>query len=184
MSNARLFTISLLVTVVTMLGVLFVKHLRASSPKLVHLSGKVFVSSQLKQKDFPLLRKRGFETIVDFRPDGEDREQPPSTLIEAASKANGMKFHYIPVPHEGIPDEAVKTLGDVLSEGSPRCVLYCRTGRRAVKTFALVEASRADGPAMTAILEMVRASGFSADDISDRIARRIAERSGAKPTTN
>ncbi len=140
----------------------------------------VYVSSQIKPKEIPAMRNRSMMTIVDIRPDGEAADQPTHAQMEEAAKANGLDFNYIPVPHESIPPAAVESLGRVLSEGHKPVVLYCRTGRRAVRTFALSEASRRGGPSAEAILAMVKEVGFSADDLKDNIVGRIANRN-SKP---
>lgn len=87
---------------------------------------------------------------------------------------------FIPVPHENIPDTAVAALRDALSDHEKPTLLYCHTGRRAVRTFALEEASRPDGPTAEAILKMVSRAGFSADDIANEITERIKNRNAVK----
>jgi uncharacterized protein (TIGR01244 family) len=177
MSYAKLFTISLLGTVVAVLVLYFIDRPRpGDEPKLTEIGEDVFVTSQLSPRQLRALDAEGVQTIVDLRPDGEDAQQTPSATMQKAAQQRGIKFHYIPVPHEGIPDSAVTALSAALGDQSTSTVLYCRTGRRAVKTFALVEASRADGPTLTAIMDMVQKAGFTADDIKDNIAQRIAQR--------
>jgi uncharacterized protein (TIGR01244 family) len=92
------------------------------------------------------------------------------------ARGRGLNFHYIPVPHEEIPDRAVDELVDVLSNDSQPMVLYCRTGRRAVRTFALAQATKPEGPGVDAICKMVADSGFSAEDLKGAIEARIAKR--------
>jgi len=179
----RLFTISLLATAAVLLGIFFLQRSK-TAPKLVRLADKVFVSSQLSPKAIPALRRDGIAMIVDFRPDGEDRDQASSSLIGSVSKENGLDFHYIPVLKEYIPDSAVNALSEALSRRSSPSLLYCRTGRRAVQTFALVEASRADGPGIAAIMKMVRDAGFHTDGIEESIARRVEERGALPPAKN
>ena len=111
-----------------------------------------------------------------MRPDGEAPDEPGHLEMEQVAKAGGIEFHYIPVPHESIPAETVKELGEVLVSSREPVLLYCRTGRRAVRTFALVEASRAGGPAVDAILGMVKGAGFSAEDLRDEIVSRVEGR--------
>ena len=45
-----------------------------------------------------------------------------------------------------------------------------------MRTFALVEASRVDGPSYDDIIKMVKQAGFSADDLKDNINERISKR--------
>ena len=94
-------------------------------------------------------------------------------------KQQGLDFSYIPVPHESIPPATVNELRDVLLSSQKPAVLYCRTGRRAVRTFALFEASRQGGPSADTILAMVKHAGFSAEDLRPEIVSRIAARTAA-----
>jgi uncharacterized protein (TIGR01244 family) len=156
------------------------KQPRPVLPELISLSNRVSLTSQLEARNVVALgRRRYVDLIVDIRPDGEAQDQAPSTAIEAAAKPYNIRFHYIPVPHEGIPESAVTALDQVLSENYRSAVLYCRTGRRAARLFALVEASRPDGPKAGDILKMVSDAGFSADDLKDDIDRRIQHRNDA-----
>ena len=145
-------------------------------PKVVRITDDFYIASQLRTENVPALKRRGIKTIVDIRPDGEAADQAPSAEIKTVSIGNGLGFHYIPVPHENIPFSAVEALDQALSAEALPALLYCRTGRRAVRLFALVQASRVDGPGADAILEMVRAAGFSADDLRDDINQRLSHR--------
>jgi len=185
MSKKRLFLISFLLTTGGMLLVMYLGQRKPGEvPDLTLLTNGVFVTSQLKPSAVGSLKARGIRTIVDFRPDGEAADQTPSSVIESLSKDDGMAFHYIPVPHESIPDEAVHALRDVLSQGATPTVLYCRSGKRAARTFALAVASQTDGPDLNQILGMVRAAGFSADDLKLNIAERISQRSSSPTSKN
>jgi uncharacterized protein (TIGR01244 family) len=177
MSKKRLFLISFLLTTGVMLLLMYLdQRKRGDVPDLTRLTNNVFVTSQLKPSAVRELKIRRIRTIVDFRPDGEAADQTPSSVIESFSKAQGIAFHYIPVPHESIPDDAVDALRDVMSQSAKPTVLYCRSGKRAARTFALAVASQADGPDLDGILGMVRAAGFSAEDLKPNIAERISQR--------
>ena len=149
---------------------------KANLPVLKQVAPNVSITSQLKLENLRPLAHAGYQFIVDIRPDGEAADQIPSEAIGHAAYNNRMGFLYIPVPHEWIPPEAVHKLSEVLAADHPPTVLYCRTGRRAVRLFALEEASRPGGPNSAEILGIVQAAGFSADDLKDDIARRISQR--------
>lgn len=179
MTNSRLFVVSFLFTAAVFSGYFYLhRPSKAESirPVLVPVGDDRFVTSQLTPNGVRFLRNRGVTTIVDIRPDGEAKDQTPSSEIKTASQRYGIRFHYIPVPHESIPDSAVDTLSGVLAEQAGPVVLYCRSGRRAVRTLALAEASQPDGPETDAILAMVKAAGFAADDLRDNITQRISRR--------
>lgn len=180
MFKFRLFFVSLAVTAGVLLAVIYVNRAKlAGAPRLNPVANGLFVTSQLRADNVRELKRRGFTNIVDLRPYGEDGNQAPSSEIRRAAEENGMAFHYIPVPHGDIPKDAVDALHDAISDQTARSVLYCRTGNRAVRTFALVEASRADGPSAAAIIQMVHDAGFSADDLKENINQRIARRDSA-----
>jgi uncharacterized protein (TIGR01244 family) len=182
MSNKRLFAISVICTMCGALVFLYIK--RSQRPLFRSVGDDVYISSQIKPDGVQAMRQRGIITIIDIRPDGEATDQPTHIQMEQAAKANGLDFDYIPVPHESIPPAAVDSLSRALSARHKPVVLYCRTGRRAVRTFALSEASRQGGPSVDAILAMVRDTGFSADDLRDNIVTRIANRNSTEGRTD
>lgn len=175
MSNFRLFALTFLVTAGVLTTWIYLARDKSVVPKLVPVAEGVFLTSQLEPANISRLRYQ-IKTIVDIRPDGEAKEQASSAEIAGAAEDYGVNFHYIPVPHESIPADAVEALVDVLSKDPKPVLLYCRTGRRAARTFALAEASQGDGPDANAILKMVVAAGYSAEDLRAEIDERISQR--------
>lgn len=183
MSKGKLFLISFGTTTLLVCLLIFLggsRRPRFRPPKLIPIAENIYLTSQLETSNIPALRMRAIRTIVDIRPDGEDQNQAPSSAIEAAARENNLRFHYIPVPHNGIPDSAVTALDHALSGDAGRTVLYCRTGRRAVRLYALVLASRPNGPSTETILKMVSDASFSADDLKEEITQRISHRNTAE----
>ena len=74
---------------------------------------------------------------------------------------------------------AVDRFGQVLGTSQKPVLLYCRSGSRAARTWALAEAARPGGLDEQAILQAVEQAGLDASDLQADIARRIAARSGA-----
>jgi uncharacterized protein (TIGR01244 family) len=170
-SSLSLFAVTFLLTLAVSLG-WFYFH---KPPRIVKAAENVLVSSQLRPGDLS-----GSETIVDVRPDREAIFQPTSAEMRKRAEEVGAAFYYIPVSHAGASEEAVRNLAEVLATAQKPVVLYCRTGRRAVRLFALTEASRIDGPNVDAILRMVENTGFSAADLKHGIEARVVLR-GKKP---
>lgn len=135
----------------------------------------IWVTSQVSPDDIRAGKLRGVRALVDLRPDGEEADQPSSTQVADAAKAAGIGFDYVPVPHGAIPDEAVASLRATLNGRGP-ILLYCRSGSRAARTWALGEASDARGLPEAAIREAVARAGFSTKDIDTAIDARIAAR--------
>lgn len=176
MRKRWLFIGSVAVTMGAVLCYAYVNRPRATNLTQIG-EGDVFVTSQLRPENISYLRSRDIRYVVDLRPDGEAADQPSSRAMEIAARAAGMEFFYIPIPHETIPDASVEALANAVQGRTyGGAVLYCRTGRRAVRTFALTEASRPNGPSADKILDMVVKAGFTADDLKAEIERRIATR--------
>jgi uncharacterized protein (TIGR01244 family) len=184
MTKRKLFILTFLITtaIATLAIYLSSDDFRYRTSRLTQVSSNVFIASQLKPVSIRFLSDRGIRTIVDIRPDGEDPSQASSSEMEEASKAAGLAFHYIPVPHGPIPDSAVDTLTSVLKDANPPTLLYCRTGRRSVRLLALAEASRVNGPSLEEILKLGRSTGFAPYDLQEDISNRIANRNHTEET--
>lgn len=144
----------------------------------------IFVNRQIGVPDVRHAARRGFRTIIDMRPDGEDAGAAKAADIGRAAAANGLAFRYLPVRHGGIPADAVAQSAAFLRTAEKPVLLYCRTGNRAVRTYALVLASEHGGPDEAAILALAERSGHGVGDLRGEIAERIAARSapsGARP---
>jgi uncharacterized protein (TIGR01244 family) len=172
LTKKKLFAYTFLSAVAGFLALFYIDR----PSRVVQLSDEVSISSQLKVSDIGRFRLSEFKTIVDIRPDGEAIGQPSSEEMREAAERFNVDFYYIPVPHEGGSESAVTRLADVLATAPKPALLYCRTGRRAVRLFALAEAARIGGPNVDTILRMVVQAGFSAADLKDAIKARITLR--------
>ncbi len=144
------------------------------SLKIRPLVGSIYVSGQIGLAHLDAIKAQGFSTLIDLRPDGESADQTPSSEIKAVAASKGMRFFYVPVAPGPIPAGSVEKLQSLLAP--EKVLLYCRSGSRATRTFALAQASRQGGPTRDEILSMARSAGYSADDLRTEIERRIAQR--------
>lgn len=177
LSNARLFGLFVLIGMLFVLGMgAYGRWSRRPHVTMHPLAAEVAVTEQIQLSDIPQIATRGYQTLIDLRPDGEAADQPASQAVEAAASASHLKFAYVPVPHGDIPDSAVNALSQALAASPRPILLYCRSGRRAVRTWSLAEASRPHGLDAQAILAAANAAGQSADDLLPAIAQRIARR--------
>ncbi|UGB37298.1 beta-lactamase hydrolase domain-containing protein [Frateuria soli] len=170
----------LLAALVGMAGVMVAASAAKAPPsadvQAHELPGGVWITGQVKPEQLSGLVDRGFRAVVDLRPDGEAADQPGSSRMSQATAAVGLSFTYIPVRHGTIAADAVDELGQVLTSSDKPVLLYCGSGRRAARTWALAEASRSDGLDEAAILRAVREAGQDASELQSDIARRIALR--------
>ncbi len=139
------------------------------------LAPGIAVSQQLQPAAMGVASER-FVTVIDMRPDGEAAGQPSSAEMAAAAQGEHLQFAYVPVPHGDIPDAVVDKLSDALAARPGPVLLYCRSGRRAARSWALVEASRPGGMDVEQILAAVKASGQDAGDLRARLEQRLRAR--------
>ena len=177
LSNRRVAEFALLTGITLVLATAgYARWQRPAPARTLPLTQSVSVSEQLKPDQLPALREAGYTAIIDLRPDGEAPDQPSAAQMGEAARANRMAFVYVPVPHGAIPDSAVTALHQALAEHPGPVLLYCRSGKRAARTWGLVEASRSGGAEVEAILAAVKAGGQSADDLRGQIAERVKAR--------
>ena len=125
------------------------------------LDDKTLVSGQIGPADIPGLAEQGVGLIINNRPDGEDAGQPLSAELEAAAKAAGIGYCYIPISR-GIGPSDVEAMQDALKSCEQAKVLaFCRSGTRS--TLAWAVARREDG---VPVEELQRAADNVGVDIS------------------
>jgi uncharacterized protein (TIGR01244 family) len=147
------------------------------------LTPNIAISEQVNPASAAAVARQGYTTVIDLRPDGESADQPSSSEVGKAVRGQGLQFHYIPVANGApISDAAVEQLAKALSGSSGPVLMYCRSGKRAARTWSLVEASRPGGMQPAEILAAVKAAGQPSDDLETQIRKRFAERATATGT--
>lgn len=180
MTLPRAFLIALAVSMTAMVGYAMTTYKpRAGGSETTTghaLLNGIFVTEQVALAAVGNLPKDGYRTLIDLRPDGEASDQPSSGAVGDAARAAGMTFAYYPTPSGEIPDAVVAGVAQTLATAPRPVIMYCRSGKRAARVWALAEASRAGGASADAIAAAARASGQSVDDLTGQIAARIAAR--------
>lgn len=107
---------------------------------LRQLSPAVWASPQLPPDALPDLAAAGVRRLIGNRPDGEEAGQPTSTEMEAAARAAGLDFVWVPFTGVPGPDQ-VAAVADQLADGEPT-VMFCRSGLRSTAAWAMAERMR------------------------------------------
>ena len=93
-------------------------------------------SPQLTPQDMAALAASGVRSVINNRPDGEGGPgQPSSAQLEAAARAAGIEYRYLPVPSSGHSDEDARRMADLVSQLPPPVLAFCRSGRRSVALY-------------------------------------------------
>jgi uncharacterized protein (TIGR01244 family) len=178
MSKLKIFSLSMLAGPVLALGgFAAARAAPVLQAQTAHLTEDIQVSEQLQPEQLVVLKSQGFQTVIDLRPDGEASDQPGSAAMAQAAKRAGLQFGYVPVPHGDVPLAATDALARLLTDAPRPVLLYCRSGARAARTWALVEASRPGGLDAAGIIQHARAAARRVDDLQPQIEQRIAARS-------
>jgi len=102
------------------------------------------VSPQITPADVGIAASRGFRAIINNRPDGEGEDQPPSADIEAAARAHGLGYAYVPVVGAHIGEADIDAFHAALTAQDGPVLAFCRSGTRSAMVWALAEARRGD----------------------------------------
>jgi uncharacterized protein (TIGR01244 family) len=104
-----------------------------------HITDDLSVAPQIGVADVAEAARRGFTTIINNRPDGEEPSQPPGAEIEAAAKAAGLAYVHIPV--RGAPGPAeVEAVRQVVDAAEGPVLAFCRSGTRSITTWSIGQA--------------------------------------------
>lgn len=108
------------------------------------LDEKTWVAGQIAPAEMEALKARGLRAIVNNRPDGEEPGQPTSAEIEAAAKAAGLAYAFIPIAG-GFSADQVEAMTAVI-EPPGVTLAFCRSGTRSTLLWALARAQLGDDP--------------------------------------
>ena len=108
--------------------------------KISKLTEQVSVAYQIEIADIQQLKKAGFLTIINNRPDGEIAGQPSYDEIAKAAQQVGLDTYYIPLssPNE-INNEIIAKTKAALEQANTPVLAYCRTGTRSTILWALAQ---------------------------------------------
>ncbi|GAA4709637.1 TIGR01244 family phosphatase [Sphingomonas lutea] len=107
------------------------------------LDEKTLVSGQIQPEDVAAFKAAGVTMIVNNRPDGEDPGQPLAADIEAAAKAAGIAYRYVPIRRGPGPSDVDEMQDAMRANGDGKLLAFCRSGTRS--TFAWALARREEG---------------------------------------
>jgi sulfide:quinone oxidoreductase len=152
---------------------------------LKRLTPFIAVAAQLQPSDMGTLAAAGFRSVINNRPDGEGEGQPTSAEVEAAARASGLEYHYLPVVSGQITDDDVSDFRALLNAVRGPMVAFCRTGTRSTSLWALSEAYHLD-PAT--LLDTAKQSGYDLSGLQARLQQRwqhepLSEKSAATNLT-
>jgi uncharacterized protein (TIGR01244 family) len=128
------------------------------------LDDAALVAGQIEVEDVDGAAALGVAMIVNNRPDGEEPGQPAAAEIEAAAKAAGLAYRFIPVAG-GIRASDVDAMAAALGEARGPVLAFCRSGTRSAYLWALARARM--GEAGDSLAAKAAAAGYDLAPIRD-----------------
>lgn len=105
--------------------------------KPIPVTDKFSVAGQLGAGDFAELKRLGFRTVINNRPDGEDAAQPGTEAEAAAAKAAGLSYVHIPVTSTSMTKDDVRRFAKAIVASDGPVLAHCRSGARAFYMWIL-----------------------------------------------
>ena len=91
---------------------------------------RVSLASQIQLDDLSLIKKKGFETVINNRPDNEVPNQPSDEEISVRAREQGLSYFYIPILPSGISAENIEETIIALEQTQGPVLAFCRSGTR------------------------------------------------------
>jgi uncharacterized protein (TIGR01244 family) len=106
------------------------------------LTPEFSVAPQLQPEAMAEAARAGFRSVINNRPDFEEGPQQPTHAgIEAAARAAGLEYRYLPVNGAYQSPQEIAAFAALLAE-LPRPILaFCRSGARSTKLFVAASSS-------------------------------------------
>jgi sulfide:quinone oxidoreductase len=137
--------------------------------KIAQLTPSLSVSDQLRPEDLGLAASRGFKTVINNRPDGEEQGQPSSAAIASGAEALGLSYRHVPVVPGQLNDADVSAFRRALQDSNGPVLAFCRTGTRSTTLWAL---SQVGQMAPEAILGNAASAGYNLEPLRSTLERR------------
>jgi uncharacterized protein (TIGR01244 family) len=102
----------------------------------------VFVAPQLGPEHMAMAAAAGFRSVVNNRPDFEfEPDQPTHAAIEAAARAAGLEYRFLPVDGGWQSPEEIAAFAQLLQELPRPLLAFCRSGARSTRLYMAAQAA-------------------------------------------
>jgi uncharacterized protein (TIGR01244 family) len=107
-----------------------------SNVSLQPIAEDVYAAPQLSPEAMASAAEAGFKAVLNNRPDFEGgADQPTSASIEAAAKAAGLQYAYLPVQGGYQSPEEISRCAALLKSLPRPLLMFCRSGARSTKLY-------------------------------------------------
>ena len=131
--------------------------------KPIPVTEKFSVLGQLQPKDFAELARRGYKTVINNRPDGEEGSQPGSAAEEEAARAAGLDYVLIPVTSSNMRPEDVRRFAEAIVASDGPVIAHCRSGARSFYMWILAGNADVEGFGNDKLIAVANDVGIAPD---------------------
>ena len=108
----------------------------STSLPIRQIADTVCVAPQLDADAMAELARLGFKSVINNRPDFEHGpDQPTSAAVEAAARAAGLEYRYLPVDGGWQSPEQIAAMAQLLKELPAPVLAFCRSGARSTRLY-------------------------------------------------
>jgi uncharacterized protein (TIGR01244 family) len=151
---------------------------RRDFPMPTAITRKLWVMPQPSIDAFEGLAERGFVTVINNRPDGEDANQPGSLAEEKAARAAGLSYTHLPVTSAGITENDARRFREAVNASPGPVVAHCRSGARSFLLWIMT--GDLDNKSDDEILALAEELHLDPKAIAARLAARSTQSAGEK----
>ena len=106
------------------------------------LDDNTLISGQIRPEDVADLKRHDVRMIVNNRPDDEEPDQPLGADIEAAARAAGIDYRFIPIFRGIGPADAQAMQEAQGAAGDGKMLAFCRSGTRSALAWAIAKSEQ------------------------------------------
>lgn len=138
--------------------------------KITYLTPDFAVAGQLSPADFKRAAEAGFQTIVNNRPDQEERGQLDAEEGRQLAASHGLQYAHVPTnKHEIFTDEVVQSMAAALATSRGPTLAHCKSGQRSAILWAAVKARSLP---VAEVLAKLEAAGLDFGFLRDELERQ------------
>ena len=100
------------------------------------IAADVCVAPQLTPEAMAEVAAAGFRSVINNRPDFEHGpDQPSSAQIEAAARAAGLEYRWLPVAGGYQSPQEIARMAELVRELPRPLLMFCRSGARSTRLY-------------------------------------------------
>ena len=115
-------------------------------------------SEQITAEQLEDLHRRGIQSLICFRPDGEQAGQIEFDELTKAATGLGMVCYHLPYDAQDITPELLVRLHEVIESAPKPAHAFCKSGRRAALPVAFSKLK--SGASFDEVVDEFKAHGF------------------------